>query len=113
MASDGVTKYIAPGLRGRVPGETSGERSREDNPYTLRVTNLSEDVTENDVHRLFGRFGDITRCYVACDRETGECKGFAFVAFRSESDAERAMGALNGYGYDNLILRVEKARPQQ
>lgn len=47
---------------------------------------------------------------MARDRETNTCKGFAFVSYYSKEDAERAQKALNGYGYDNLILRVEWAR---
>ena len=32
------------------------------------------------------------------------------MSFYSKDDAERAMNQLNGYGYDNLILRVEWAK---
>lgn len=84
--------------------------SKRDDSATLRVTNLSEDVTENDIYDLFHRFGQIARVYLARDRETGVCKGFAFVSFADRADAERAQQVVNGYGYDNLILRVEFAR---
>jgi translation initiation factor 3 subunit G len=42
--------------------------------------------------------------------EGGYAKGYAFVTFADREDAERAMQSLNGYGYDNLILRVEWAK---
>merc|ERR1712216_1041543 len=60
---------------------------------------------------LFERFGRIFRIYLAKDRETGESRGFAFVSFSRREDAERAMNALQGYGYDHLILKIEWAKP--
>jgi translation initiation factor 3 subunit G len=36
----------------------------------------------------------------------------AFVNFVHREDAEKAISKLNGYGYDNLILRVEWATPR-
>lgn len=111
-APTGPAKYVAPHLR-RGAGAGAGESMREskrDDSATLRVTNLSEDVTDADIHDLFDRFGHISRVYLARDRETGLCKGFAFVSFSNKEDADRAQQAINGYGYDNLILRVEFAR---
>ncbi|KAI9263118.1 eukaryotic translation initiation factor 3 subunit G-domain-containing protein [Phascolomyces articulosus] len=111
-AAGGPNKYIAPHLRkGTASGAGESMRdTKRDDSATLRVTNLSEDVTDNDIYDLFYRFGQIARVYLARDRETGLCKGFAFVSFTDRDDAERAQQAINGYGYDNLILRVEFAR---
>ncbi|RUP49004.1 eukaryotic translation initiation factor 3 subunit G-domain-containing protein [Jimgerdemannia flammicorona] len=109
----GPKKYVAPHMRGAgAGGSNTGEsmgREKRDDSATIRVTNLSEDVTENDIHDLFRRFGQIARVYLARDRETNVCKGFAFVSFQTKDDAGRALQAINGYGYDNLILRVEWA----
>ncbi|GFH07979.1 eukaryotic translation initiation factor 3 subunit 4 [Haematococcus lacustris] len=89
-----------------------GPDKRRDDQNSVRVTNLSEDVTEADLQELFRPFGHVTRCFVAVDRETGENRGFAFVNYAMREDAERAIRALNGFGYDNLILRVEFAQPR-
>ncbi|ORZ26222.1 eukaryotic translation initiation factor 3 subunit G-domain-containing protein [Absidia repens] len=116
-SAGGPNKYTPPHLRNKAPGAgaPAGESmrgERRDDNCTLRVTNLSEDVVDNDIHDLFRRFGSITRVFLARDRETRMCKGFAFVSFADREDAERAQQAVNGYGYDNLILRVEFARSQ-
>ncbi len=71
------------------------------------MTNLSEDVRDDDVKELFRPFGHVSRVYLSKDRETGLCRGFAFVTFAMQSDAQRALEAIDGYGYDNLILHVE------
>lgn len=40
-----------------------------------------------------------------------QSRGFAFVSYYQKSDAESAMQALQGYGYDHLILKLEWAKP--
>ena len=65
------------------------------------------------MQELFAPFGSISRIYIAYDRETGESRGFAFVNFVNRQDAARAVERLDGYGYDNLILRVEFAAPRE
>jgi translation initiation factor 3 subunit G len=97
-------KYVPPSLRSRGPGETMP--AREQLP-TIRITNLSEEATEMDVRSLVSRFGHPSRVFVARDRDLNVCKGFAFVSYPSREMAAKALAALNGYGYDNLILKVE------
>lgn len=106
--------YVPPSIRNRGAGERmaddGGNRRRDDN--SVRVTNLSEDVSENDLQELFKPFGHVTRVFLAVDRATGENRGFAFINYAHKEDAERAITMLNGFGYDNLILRVEWAAPR-
>ncbi|XP_078432911.1 eukaryotic translation initiation factor 3G1 [Wolffia australiana] len=106
--------YVPPGMRaGAAPaGERSLPDRRRNDENSVRVTNLSEDTREPDLLELFRTFGPISRVYVAVDQKTGVSRGFGFVNFVSRSDAERAINKLNGYGYDNLILRVEWATPR-
>jgi len=95
------------------PGGPPGihDRRRDDN--SLRVSNLSEDVSEEDLAELFRPFGGVSRVFLAVDRNTGENRGFAFVTYHVRADAERAMATLNGYGYDNLILSVQWAQAKE
>jgi RNA recognition motif-containing protein len=41
------------------------------------------------------------------------CPGFAFVSYADRDSAEKAVARLNGFGYDNLILHVEFAKPRE
>jgi len=105
--------YVPPSMRGGGAGGGAGDsmrRPRDEN--SVRVTNLSEDTREPDLQELFRPFGHISRTYIAYDRETHESRGFAFINFVNRDDAARAIKALDGYGYDNLILRVEWAAPR-
>ncbi|XP_042517473.1 eukaryotic translation initiation factor 3 subunit G-like [Macadamia integrifolia] len=107
----GKAAYVPPGMRGGAErGSAPDRRRNEEN--SVRVTNLSEDTREPDLLELFRTFGPVSRVYVAVDQKTGVSRGFGFVNFVNKEDAERAINKLNGYGYDNLILRVEWATPR-
>ncbi|PAA85072.1 hypothetical protein BOX15_Mlig005257g2, partial [Macrostomum lignano] len=107
-------KYIPPGLRqaatsGGSPGGPMDKR-RDDQP-TIRVTNLPEDTTEEDLANLFNPFGKIHRIFLAKDKLTMVSKGFAFITYQRKEDAQKAITGVSGFGYGNLILKVEWARP--
>ena len=73
----------------------------------MRISNLSEEADEQDLHDLFHQCGRITQIYVAKDEINNTSKGFAFITFARRKDAQTAIDSLNGFGYDHLILRVE------
>ncbi|XP_073146081.1 uncharacterized protein [Henckelia pumila] len=104
--------YVPPTMRGNNTERTGTDMRRRNEENSVRVTNLSEDTREPDLLELFRPFGAVSRVYVAVDQRTGTSRGFGFVNFVSREDAERAINKLNGYGYDNLILRVEWAAPR-
>ncbi|GAA5870343.1 hypothetical protein JCM8547_006609 [Rhodosporidiobolus lusitaniae] len=110
-------KYVPPSMRAGAGGRGAGETmnsGRAEFP-TLRVTNLSEDASDNDMWELFGRFanrGRISRIYVGKDQETGLCKGFGFVSFEDKQDAETALAKVHGLPYDHLILQVQWSVPK-
>ena len=85
-------------------------RQRKDDS-TIRVTNLSEDTIEDDLHNIFGSFGSIQRVFLAKDKITGAAKGFAFITYVSRHDAEKAINKMNGYGLNHLIIQVEWSKP--
>lgn len=102
-------RYVPPGQRAGGGAGESMFRSRDDFP-TLRVTSLSVDAQDGDLHDLFSKFGRLVRANVVRDRDSRESKGFGFVSFESKADAENALNKMNGYGYDSLILNVTWSR---
>jgi len=106
-------RYVAPHLRNRTPGTGdklggTGTSYRDtDDLATLRVTNVSELVEEQDLRAMFEKFGRVTRVYLAKDRDTGRSRGFAFVSFAERTDAETACKRMDGQGFYHLILGVE------
>lgn len=110
-------KYVPPNMRGGGAASASaGSASykperRLDDLNTIRVTNLAETISEADLQYLFGKYGRISRVYLAKDKETMQSRGFAFVSFVNKDDAAVAMNELQGFGYQHLILKLEWARP--
>jgi translation initiation factor 3 subunit G len=119
----GSGKYVPPSARGggartSIFDAAAGGKSDRDHENTLRVSNLTKRVTEEDLRELFERFGNIFRVSlprVEKKDEHGnifkEPRGFAYVAFSRREDAATAMERLQGYGYDHLILKLEWAKP--
>lgn len=85
-------------------------RLRED-MNTIRVTNLPGEMQDSDIKDLFGKIGRISRIFLARDKYTGTSRGYAFVSFDRHDQAQLAVQIFNGFGYANLILKVELARP--
>ena len=122
---DANGKYVPPGARAGGSAGTSMGGGQDGAECTIRVSQLTTRVTEDDLRDLFGRFGKIIRCslpriekkvedppgsgYMVTIKEV---RGFAYISFISRSDAEAAMAALQGHPYDFLILRLEWANPQ-
>ncbi|EEP77305.1 conserved hypothetical protein [Uncinocarpus reesii 1704] len=108
----GGSAYVPPALRkgGAGTGDKMASKYERDELATLRVTNVSELAEEGELRDMFGRFGHVTRVFLAKDKETNMAKGFAFISFADRADAARACEKMDGFGYRHLILRVEFAK---
>jgi|SRR6516164_7658208 RNA recognition motif-containing protein len=76
------------------------------------VGNLSYGTTEDSVRSLFEPYGTVEKVSIITDRDTGRAKGFGFVEMSANSDADRAIAALNGKEFDGRTLNVNEARPK-
>ena len=103
-----TNSYIAPNSRNRE--NKMGFKPERDNSTTLRVTNLSKNIQEDDVRSLFSQYGKLNRVYLVKDHVTKESRGFAFVSFNLKEEAQSAMDNLRGYGIDHLILKIDWAK---
>jgi cold-inducible RNA-binding protein len=80
----------------------------------LYVGNLPFDTQEDLLRNMFGADGrKVQSVQIISDRMTGRSKGFGFVEFESEQDAETALQAFNGKEFNGRALVVNEAREQQ
>mmetsp|Transcript_30320 Transcript_30320/g.47299 ORF Transcript_30320/g.47299 Transcript_30320/m.47299 type:complete len:285 (+) Transcript_30320:55-909(+) len=106
-------KYVPPTIRAAQDGKGGGKGDlQQQQEASLRVFNLSEVCEEDTLRQLFGRYGALQRVFISKDPNTYLCKGFAFVTYWEKKHAQAAIDKLNGHGLDNLIMKVEWAKPR-
>lgn len=83
----------------------------EANPgNNLYVSSLSLDTKEAELTGLFEKYGRLKDVRVVLDPYTKESRGFGFVTFEREEDAEEAVGKLDKTELNGRTIKVEKAR---
>lgn len=103
-------KYVPPSQRTKQAiDEATGKTVEKEQSNTIRIANLSDICTEQDLRALCSHFGPVSRVYLAKDIDTGRSRGFAFITFQSMMDAERAANKLNGHLYGNMVLNSSMA----
>ena len=79
----------------------------------IYVGNLPWGATADDLLQLFQEHGQVARAQVITDRETGRSRGFGFVEMQDDTEAQKAIEALNGAPYQGRPLTVNEARPRE
>ncbi|ODM14678.1 hypothetical protein SI65_09867 [Aspergillus cristatus] len=75
----------------------------------LFVGGLSWHTTDESLRAGFEQFGVVEDAIVVKDRDSGRSRGFGFVRFASEQEADIAQQNLNNQEFDGRIIRVDKA----
>ena len=78
----------------------------------LFVRNLSWDTNDDTLRDAFSRFGEVTEARVATDRETGKSRGFAFITFPNDAEAQAAITAMDEVVLDGRTIRVAESENQ-
>ncbi len=79
----------------------------------LYVGNLSYSVTEDQLRELFSQAGAIKEIALIMDRDTQRPKGFGFVEFETQVEAQKAIELFNEHELDGRRLTVNFARPKE
>lgn len=79
----------------------------------LYVGSLPFEMTEDQIHELFGQQGKVVNTKLIRDKYTGQSRGFAFVEMESDEEAKNAIEKLNGHMIGTRKLTVNEARPQE
>ena len=76
----------------------------------LYIGNISPEANEASLTALFSMFGTVDKAYIIPDPATGKCKGYGFVIMSSETDAQKAIAALNGKKCGEFTVKVEETK---
>ena len=75
------------------------------------VGNLDFSVDNEKFKGMFSEFGEIEEATVIQDKFSGRSKGFGFVTFSNDEDADKAIAEMNDKEVDGRKLKVNEAKP--
>ncbi|CAF1038578.1 unnamed protein product [Rotaria sordida] len=92
--------------RSRSPLSDHDSSDERTNEYRVHIAELTPGVQENDIRKLFQRFGTLLDVWVA----SASC--FAFVVYKYKEEAQKAIDRMDGRSFGNNRLKVTWARPR-
>lgn len=101
-----VGKFQPRAQRLRDMGETT---KRFTNVF---VKNFGEQMTKEELEKMFSKYGEITSVAVMCDGE-GKSKGFGFVAFKNAEEAEQAVNEMHEKAVEGSENKLTVCRAQK
>jgi RNA recognition motif-containing protein len=119
-ATAGLAGLVAGLILGRLSAVTGAKASRraesdEDGAFTgegveLYVGNLSYDMTEPELKRTFGAYGDVLSVRIIKNKFNDRSKGYGFVEMAVQAGADKAVKAMHGKEIMGRKLVVNEAR---
>jgi cold-inducible RNA-binding protein len=79
----------------------------------LFVGGVSWNTTDESLREAFEKFGEVTDAVIITDRETGRSRGFGFVTYQNNDDAETAIKSMDGTELDGRTIRVNEAKERE
>lgn len=79
----------------------------------LYIGGLMCDITSEELKEVFEDFGEVVQAKVIKDRYTGECRGFGFVTFKNDEDANTAIEEADGGELDGKKIIVREAKSKK
>ena len=77
------------------------------------VGNLPFSVEQAKLKELFASYGEIEEAVVISDRFSGRSKGFGFVTFVNDADADKAIAEMSEKEIEGRPLKVNEAKPMR
>jgi hypothetical protein len=78
----------------------------------LYVGSLPFSVTDQELNQLFAAHGAVVSARVIVDKMSGRSKGFGFVEYENEEEANKALEALNNSELSGRKIVVNIAHPE-
>ena len=75
--------------------------------------NLSYQTMENDLQDYFSQAGVVTSVNLMLDKMTGKSRGFAFIEFANQDEANKAIEQFHNKDFQGRALTVNIARPRE
>lgn len=77
----------------------------------LFVGNLDWGTTDEELQSLFAQYGEVEEAIILKDKFSGRSRGFGFVTYVNDEDADKAVEALNETDFKGRNIVVNEAKP--
>ncbi|XP_029378720.1 RNA-binding protein 28 isoform X2 [Echeneis naucrates] len=77
---------------------------------TIFVRSLPASASNQRLEEIFSEIGPIKQCFVVKEKGTETCRGFGYVTYSIEEDAQRALKEVKDYDGQRLFLSVAKKK---
>ncbi|KAL2900132.1 Small RNA-binding protein 11 chloroplastic [Bienertia sinuspersici] len=77
----------------------------------LFVGGLSFYTTEKTLAEAFSQYGQVIQAKIVHDRVSDRSRGFGFVTYASEDEADKALTEMNGKQVHGRVIFVDYAKP--
>jgi len=114
-ASGGASGGASSGASSGRPRAASESDDGEDGGFTgegieLYVGNLSYDISEAELKKTFGAYGDVLSVRIIKNKFNDRSKGYGFVEMAVQAGADKAVKAMHGKDIMGRKLVVNEAR---
>lgn len=76
------------------------------------VSNLSFNVSDEDLAGFFTPYGAVSSAKIILDKESGRSRGFGFVEMPESAEASKAISELDNAMVDGRAIKVMEAKPK-
>ena len=79
----------------------------------IYVGNLPYGISEDELNKIFGEYGEVNSVKIITDKYSGRSKGFGFVEMLNDEEAQKAIDGLNETDIKGRNLKVNTAREKR
>lgn len=81
--------------------------------FNIFVGDLSTEIDDDQLRKAFARFPSLVQAHVMWDMQSGRSRGYGFISFSDQVDAEQVLNTMNGEVIGNRAIRLNWASHKQ
>jgi RNA recognition motif-containing protein len=92
--------------------EAVDTEKKENSGFTAYVVNLSYETTNAQLREAFSEYGNVEKVFMPMNRDTGKCKGIAFVTMSTREELDASISNMDRTFMNERQVYVSEAKPR-